>query len=253
MRFTDQERGFVCRRRRKTLVSTAPIFALCEAACLTPQSTRFFWPGSDEALAVGDRAAPRGCSAEARAEHLKKNKKKQRPTSQGMTEVSAIVLITGDLAADGCAGALGSGLRGGFYAWLTRRAVKRSRSEMRVGREVRAIFLRQRSNLWRQAGWVKRMLAKGGFVWTASDRGCCGYGSQSQSRRRRPCRPIWVAACRRRRSQILAAASEARPAPTPQMDPASRNVWTAEGGSWGRPSLISSSRPCWFGWSITQR
>ena len=113
------------------------------AACLS-------WPRSDEARAGRDRAAQaRGDQAQGRTGHPKKSRGLLR---EGIdVKFSFIAKHRGIWPAGWLCGALGVS-RGGFYAWLTRPRSQRSRSDEELGAKVRASFLAQRPDLWRQAG-----------------------------------------------------------------------------------------------------
>src|SRR6266850_356660 len=115
-------------------------------------------PGSDEAGAVGDRAAQaRGAQAEGRARHPKKSRGLLR---EGIdVKFGFIAKHRGIWPAEWLCGALGVS-RGGFYSWLTRPRSQRSRSEEELGAKVRASFLASDRTYGARRVWHD-MLAEG--------------------------------------------------------------------------------------------
>src|SRR6185503_10154033 len=96
-------------------------------------------PRTDEARAVGDRAAQaRSHQAESRTRHPKKSRGLLR---EGIdVKFGFIVKHRGIWPAEWLCEALGVS-RGGFYAWLTRARSQRSRSDEEISAKVRSSFL----------------------------------------------------------------------------------------------------------------
>src|SRR6185503_18651491 len=115
-------------------------------------------PRTDEARAVGDRAAQaRSHQAESRTRHPKKSRGLLR---EGIdVKFGFIVKHRGIWPAGWLCEALGVS-RGGFYAWLTRPRSQRSRSDEELGAKVRTSFVASDRTYGARRVW-KDLLAEG--------------------------------------------------------------------------------------------